>query len=147
MLHESAVSHDEPFRDRLPTLPFDLTEYAREVTGPTSYSAHPQADLLAAWALDGHVDPTYARATDLLVDISPEDVPFVVLVSDEIAQLVNHREAYVVASIDGQSTLDTLAHTVDLPPGEVLAIICDLCARGIVELDRSLAARRSPPYG
>ncbi len=133
----SAGFHCEPPRDRLPTLPFDLTEYARESTGPASYSAHPQADLLAAWALDGHVDPSFARATDLLVDISPEDVPFVPIAADELAGLVNHREAFVVASIDGQSTLDALAYTVDLPAGEVLAIICNLCARGVVALDRS----------
>lgn len=127
----------EPARDRMPTLPYDLTEYARESTGPASYSAHPQADLLAAWALDGHVDPSFARATDLLVDISPEDVPFVPVAAEELAGLMNHREAFVVASIDGQSTLDALAYTVDLPAGEVLAIICNLCARGIVDLDRS----------
>jgi hypothetical protein len=133
----SAGYHERPSRDRLPTLPFDLTEYARESTGPASYAAHPQADLLAAWALDGHVDPSFARATDLLVDISPEDVPFVPRGAEELTHLVNHREAFVVASIDGQSTLDALAYTVDLPAGEVLAIICDLCARGIVELDRT----------
>lgn len=133
----SAGYYEAPPRDRLPTLPYDLTEYARESTGPASYSAHPQADLLSAWALDGHVDPTFARTTDLLVDISPDDVPCVVLASEELAHLVSHREAFVVASIDGQSTLDTLAYTVDLPAGEVLAIICTLCARGIIELDRS----------
>lgn len=135
-LDTSAGYYPEPARDRLPTLPFDLTDYARESTGPASYSAHPQADLLAAWALDGHVDPSFARATDLLVDISPEDVPFVALGAQDLTELVSHREAFVVASIDGQSTLDALAYTVDLPAGEVLAIICDLCARGIVELDR-----------
>ena len=135
----SAVFHLEPARDRMPTLPFDLTEYARESTGPASYSAHPQADLLAAWALEGHIDPTYARATDLLVDISPEDIPFVALDlgAEELARVLSHREAFVVASIDGQSTLDALAYTADLPAGEVLAIICNLCARGVVELDRS----------
>ena len=140
MLDANAVT-SEKARDRLPTLPYDLTEYARESTGPASYSAHPQADLLAAWALDGHVDPTYARATDLLVDISPEDVPFVARdlarAPDELARVLSHRESFVVASIDGQSTLDALAYTVDLPAGEVLAIICNLCARGIVDLDRS----------
>jgi hypothetical protein len=133
----SAGFFAEPMRDRLPTLPYDLTEYARESTGPASYSAHPQADLLAAWALDGHVDPSFARATDLLVDITPEDVPFVPRAAEDLAQLVSHREAFVIASIDGQSTLDALAFTVDLPAGEVLAIICNLCARGIIDLDRS----------
>ena len=133
----SARSHAEPLRHRMPTLPHDLTEYARVLTGPTSYSAHPQAELLSAWALDDHVDPTFATTTDLLVEISPTDVPRVLLAADEIAHLVSHREAFVVASIDGESTLDTIPDNVDLPRGEVLAIICNLCARGILALDRS----------
>ena len=133
----SAGPYAESFRDRLPTLPYDLTEYARELTGPASYSAHPEVDLLSAWALADHVDPTLARTTELLVDISPTDVPYVVLPSEEVAQLVSHREAFVVASIDGHSTLEMIPRIVDLPPGEVLEIICNLCARGLIALDRS----------
>jgi hypothetical protein len=56
---------------------------------------------------------------------------------EEIAQRVNHREAFVVASIDGQSNCAMLVDVVDLPSGEVLAILCNLCARGLVSLDRS----------
>jgi hypothetical protein len=140
----SRRAHAEPYRDRMATRPHDLSEYARVVTGPASFSAHPQADRLAAWALDAHLDPTFARTTDLLVDISPTDIPHVMLPADEIARLVSHREAFVVASIDGHSTLETIPDTVDLPSGEVLAIICHLCARGILDLDRSgrLADRR-----
>ena len=130
-------SHAGPLRDRMPTLPHDLSEYARELTGPASFSAHPQAEQLAAWALDDHVDPNFATTTLLLADISPADVPRVVLAPEEVARLVSHREAFVVASIDGQSTLETVPDTVDLPFGEVLAIICNLCARGILALDRS----------
>jgi len=126
--------------DRMQTLPYDLSEYPRELTGPASFSAHPQAELLSAWALRDHEGPTLARMTELLVDISPLDVPYVLLGSQEIAQLVTHREAFVVSSIDGHSTLDTIPENVDLPPGEVLAMICELCARGILGLDRS--ARR-----
>ena len=133
----SAGSHAERFRDRLPTLPHDLSEYARVLTGPASFSAHPQAEELSAWALEDHLDPMFAKTTDLLVDISPADVPHVVLAPEEVAQLVSHREAFVVAAIDGHSTLETMSDTVDLPSGEVLAIICNLCARGILELDRS----------
>jgi len=133
----SARSPAEPFRHRMQTRPHDLTEYARVVSGPASYSAHPHADVLSAWALDDHIDPTFARTTDLLVEISPTDVPRVLLAPDAIAQVVSHREAFVVASIDGQSTLETIPETVDLPAGEVLAIICNLCARGILALDRS----------
>lgn len=136
-IETGARADAEPFRDRMPTIPHDLTEYARELTGPTSYSAHPQAELLSAWVLRDHVDPTIAKTTDLLVDISPSDVPYVLLAPPEIAQLASHREAFVIASIDGHSTLDTVPDTVDLPRGEVLAMICDLCARGIIGLDRS----------
>jgi hypothetical protein len=132
-----AGADGEPFRDRMPTRPHDLSEYARELTGPTSFSAHPQAELLSAWALRDHEGPTLAKMTELLVDISPLDVPYVLLGSQEIAQLVSHREAFVIASIDGYSTLDTVPDNVDLPPGEVLAMICELCARGILGLDRS----------
>ena len=136
--HDTSLGcNAEPFRDRQPTLPHDLSEFARALTGPASFSAHPQADLLAAWALDDHVDPTFARTTDLLVDISPTDVPFVCVPPDEAARLVNHREAFVVASINGQSPLENIPGMVDLPSGEVLAIICNLCARGIIGLDRS----------
>jgi hypothetical protein len=125
------------FRDRMPTLPHDLSEYARVQTGPASWSAHPRAEELSAWALEAHVDPAFAKMTDLLVDIAPTDVPHVALPPGEVAQLVGHREAFVVASIDGESTLETMLDTVDLPYGEILAIVCSLCARGIVELDRS----------
>jgi hypothetical protein len=126
-----------PCRDRLPTLPHDLSEYAREQTGPASWSAHPQAEELSAWLLEEHDDPVSARTMDLLVDIAPHDVPHVALPADEVAELVGHREAFVVASIDGASTVETMVDLVDLPTGEVLAILCNLCARGIVAIDRA----------
>jgi hypothetical protein len=127
----------ETFRDRLPTSPHDLSQYAFEQTGPASWSARPDADALSAWALEAHDDPFCARTTDLLVEISPDDVPHVTLAPEEIAQRVNHREAFVVASIDGQSTCAMLVDVVDLPSGEVLAILCNLCARGLVDLERA----------
>jgi hypothetical protein len=127
----------DTFRDRLPTSPHDLSEYAVQQTGPSSWSARPDAEALSAWALEAHDDPFCARTTDLLIDIAPEDVPQVAMAPEEIAQRVNHREAFVVASIDGQSNCAMLVDVVDLPSGEVLAILCNLCARGLVSLDRS----------
>lgn len=124
-------------RDRLPTLPHDLSEYARVQTGPASWSARRDAETIAAWALEAHDDPMCALTTDLFVDISPTDVPHVMMTSEEVARLVGHREAFVVATIDGYSTLERMLDTVDLPSGEVLSIVCNLCARGIVTLDRS----------
>ena len=133
----SPASRPGAFRDRMPTLPHDLSEYAIEQTGPASWSAHPHAEELSAWALESHVDPALSRTTDILVDISPTDVPHVALLPVEVARLVNHREAFVVRSIDGESTVETLVDILDLPSGAALAPICSLCARGIVALDRS----------
>lgn len=127
-------------RDRLPTLPHDLSEYARVATGPSSWSADRDPAALAAWALESHDDPMCAATTELFVDISPTDVPHVAMPSGEVSLLVSHREAFVVASVDGASTLEMMLDTVDLPPGEVLAIICNLCVRGILVLDRSRRA-------
>jgi hypothetical protein len=130
------------FRDRLPTLPHDLSEYARVQTGPSSWSAHPDVEVLSAWALEAHDDPMRSLATDLFLDISPTDVPHLAATSEEVARLVTHREAFVAATIDGASSLETMLDSVDLPTGEVLAIICNLCARGIVVLDRSQRLHR-----
>lgn len=135
------------FRDRMQTLPHDLSEYARVQTGPGSWSAHPDAEALAAWALDAHVDPCFSRMTDLLADIAPTDIPQVVPTAAELASLVGHREAFVIASIDGESTLDMMLDTIDLPSGELLAIVCSLCARGLIVLDRSQRPRSAVERG
>lgn len=124
----------ETFRERLPTSPHDLSEYAREQTGPASWSAHPNAEALSTWALAEHDDPCFARTTDLLSRISPLDVPFVTVSCADAAQIVGHREAFVLASIDGRSTCEMLVDMIDLPPGDVLDILCSLCARGLVVL-------------
>lgn len=124
------------FRDRLPTLPHDLSEYARENTGPTSWSAHPDAEMLSAWVLEAHDEPAYTRSNAILADLVPTDVPRLLVSPQEIGACVSHREAYVIASIDGHSTIDMLLEVVDLQAGEVLAIVCELCARGIVAIDR-----------
>jgi hypothetical protein len=121
-------------RDRLSTSPHDLSEYAREQTGPASWSARPDAEVLSRWALADHDDPYCARTTDLLSSISPLDVPHVNVRYADAAQVVGHSEAFVMASIDGQSTCEMLVDTIALPPGEVLAILCGLCARGLVVL-------------
>jgi hypothetical protein len=134
-----AEAHAAPsFRDRLPTLPCDLSEYARVATGPTSWSAHRDAEALSAWALEAHDDPINAVMTELLVDLSPTDIPRVAMTLEQVACVVTHREAFVVASIDGQSTLEMLIAGMDRArSGEVLGALCNLCARGIVVFDRS----------
>lgn len=116
-------------RDRLPTLPCDLSEFARDNTGPLSWSTHPNAELLSSWALG---DPASASMTELLSEIGPDDVPRVVAAPSELSP----REAAVVSAIDGRSTLERMVDTIDLPAGELLEIVCSLCARGLIVLDR-----------
>jgi len=99
-----------PVRDRLPTIPHDLEEYARSETGPA------------------------------LNDLWPSDVPSVIGSAREHAARVDHREAFVLSLLDGESSLEELAAAADLPGAEVLAIIRELCARGIVSLDRTQRA-------
>jgi hypothetical protein len=141
--HDAAFTGAEahalpPFRDRLPTLPYDLSEYARIETGPSSWSAHRDAEALSAWALAVHDDPINAAITELLVDLSPTDVPRVAMTLEQVARLVTHRDAFVVASIDGQSTLEMMVEGMDRArSGEVLGVLCNLCARGIVVFERS----------
>lgn len=122
------------FRQRMPTVPHDLSEYASEQTGPASWSAHPDAEVLAAWALEA--DPVFARTTDALVGVCPEHVPHIAVPVEQAAAMVSHREAFILASIDGASTLEMMVTTVDLPLGELLESICALCARGLVTLVR-----------
>jgi hypothetical protein len=112
-----------PVRDRLPTIPHDLSEYARIQTGP-SPEAH-------------HDDPLHAMTSGPLVDVWPTDVPCVTGSAAQHAAYLDHREAFVLSMLDGESSLASMLDAVDLPGAEVLAIICDLCARGIVTLDRS----------
>jgi hypothetical protein len=111
-----------PVRERLPTIPHDLSEYARIQTGPSP---------------EVHDDPLHAMTSGPLVDVWPTDVPCVTgTAAQHVAQL-DHREAFVLSMLDGESSLASMLEAVDLPGAEVLAIVCDLCARGIVTLDRS----------
>ena len=112
-----------PVRDRLPTIPHDLSEYARSETGP-----------------DLQDDPLRSLTAGPLVDLWPSDVPSVVGTAQAHAERVDHREAFVLSLLDGESSLEELAAAADLPGAEILTVICELCARGIVTLDRSQRA-------
>ncbi len=124
-------------RDRLPTIPEDLSDYAMENTGPASWSAHPRAEQLAAWALESHDEPAYTRRTALLVDLLPTDVPRLLSRCPRAAATLSHRETFVLASIDGRSTIEQLLETIDVHAGEVLAILCTLWERGMIAIAAS----------
>jgi hypothetical protein len=122
-------------RERVPTVPFDLTEYAWSETGPASWSAERDAASLSAWVLESRDERLCARTTELLVTIAPTDVPHVAIGVERLIAELSLREAFVVASIDGESTLETLLDMLDMPAGEALSIVCELCATGVLVLD------------
>ncbi|MEA2752036.1 MAG: hypothetical protein QOI41_6179, partial [Myxococcales bacterium] len=95
-------------------------------------------EALSAWALEAQGDPFCAAVTDLLVDLSPTDVPRVSTRLERDARVLTRREASVFASIDGRSTLEMMVDGLDRArSGEVLGVLCTLCARGIVVFERA----------
>jgi hypothetical protein len=94
-------------------------------------------EALSAWALEAHGDPFSSAVTDLLVDLSPTDVPRVSTKLERDARVLTRREASVFASIDGQRTLEMMVDGLDRArSGEVLGVLCNLCARGVVVFER-----------
>ncbi len=127
MIHESLYSEVTdgnaalplpPPREELPTLPFDLSEYAREHAGPDD------DDLVA----EMHVGP--------LVAVAPDKVPRLAIGHDELeGWLLDHREGFILSLIDGVSTVEAILDVAGMPQGEALFVLCDLCARGVVVLE------------
>src|SRR6185295_2301172 len=103
-------------------------------TGPESWSAtqdEPPDDDEVKWQI----------ATGPLVDVWPCDVPCVALTIEERSErLLDHREAFVLSLLDGQSSVASMLDMESLPAGELLSILCDLCSRGVITLDRSQRA-------
>lgn len=135
MVHHAAAHSPHSVRERAPTVPYDLTEYARSETGPASWTAANEDESFSAWVLDSDADGLRARTTELLVTIAPTDIPRVAGSPELLVSRLTLREAFVVASIDGESTLETLLDMMDMPAGEALTIVCELCAAGVILLD------------
>lgn len=127
-------------RDRLPTLPYDLAEFAWLHTGPSSWSAEDEPDVG-----DAEVDdetPLDEIETALLIDLWHSDVLRLARRVAARAARLDHREAFVLSLVDGQSTVAEILDVAGLPVAEVFAILCELCARGLVTPDQS---RRMQP--
>src|SRR5262245_61876219 len=114
-----------PMRDRLPTLPIDLSEYARETCGPESWSAT-------------EADPALDESDMIsgpLLGVRRSDVPKVALSTEEcFDQSLDHRAGFILSLLDGCSNVETVLDVAGLPEQETLEVLCDLCARGIVTL-------------
>ena len=114
-----------PMRDRLPTLPIDLSEYARENCGPDSWSAF-------------EAEPVFDESDMVsgpLLGVRRSDVPRVAVTTEAcVEQGLDHRAGFILSLLDGCSTVDTVLDVAGLPEQETLEVLCDLCARGIVTL-------------
>ena len=113
---ESAAAKLPPARDRMPTMPYDLSEFARLHTGPSSWSAEPE-----------HDDP---RRSDVVRVVDE-------LEQDEEAEVVDDREAFVLSLVTPKATVADVLDLAGLPISEVLAILANLSERGMVTLERS----------
>ena len=130
----TSESYDAPPpRDRLPTLPEDLSEYAWIHTGPPSWSDDPPSghDVVADTASEPNALDDMTAG--LLIDLWHSDVPNVTY----LEAVVNEQEARLLSFIDGRATIGTLLEVSGLPLPDVLGILCELCSRGVVTLDRS----------
>jgi hypothetical protein len=103
-----------PPRDKLPTLPFELDEYAR-------WSCLPDAD-----------DDLVFTAGPALEEITSR-VPRVVAKATSAS--LSHPEALMLSLVDGLSSVSMLVRLVGTDPDEALVVLCDLYARGLVAFD------------
>ena len=120
MLLQNEVESPEstpPMRDRLPTIPCDLSEIARVLTGI------PEAI------------ETLVPRSSLFVDVWPCDVPRVTGRIMDHAAHIDHREAYVLSLINGEADVAAILSAVDMPNGEMMGILESLSERGIVRID------------
>ena len=141
-----------PARDRLPTMPEDMSEYAWLNTGPKSWSDEAShavdagdldEEMLASDDLIDDEDddePASAEVDELtaglLADMWHGDVPRVV--AERITD-IDEREAHVLSLMDGRSTVGMMLVTSVLSVRDIVGTLCELRARGVVTLDRKPA--------
>jgi hypothetical protein len=99
-------------RDRQPTIPFELEEYAR-------WSCLPDGD-----------DDLVFTAGPPLEEITSR-VPYAVADAD-LEERLSAREAFMLSLVDDVSPVRVLVDLVGGDPAEALVVICDLYARGVI---------------
>jgi hypothetical protein len=125
------------FRDHLPTYPCDLSDYARIHTGPGSWSADSDdlRDVLTAPdALRTFLDdePVASVVDGPFMDVRRSDVPRATEAAEYVAPVLDMRELRVLSLVDGVSSIAALLEDAELPEHEVLDVLADLWARGVV---------------
>ena len=123
MMHSEPMPHSAatfdptlpPPRDKLPTLPYELDEYAR-------WSCLPDADdelvFTAGPALDEMTDRIPRTVSDLADATS-----------------LTPAETLWLSLVDGMSPVRMLLRLVGMDRDEALVVLCDLYARGLVAFD------------
>ena len=139
VVRTSEIREAPPTRDRLPTLPEDLSEYAWIHTGPPSWSdglaaAAPVAVETSDGATGAQSSALDDANAELLVDLWHSDVPRVVAYVEAV---VDANEARILSLVDGHTTIGMLLETSGLALPDMLGALCELCARGVITLDRS----------
>jgi hypothetical protein len=106
-----------PPRDKLPTLPYDLREFAQQ-------SCLPDADDELVFTAGPPLDQTTTKIPQLA---SP---------SHESAwRELETRETLLLSLIDGLSPVSMVVELAGGDPDESLVVLCDLYARGYVAFD------------
>lgn len=116
-------------RDEMPTLPYDLSEFAQVHTGPFSWSDEAPIDDA----------PFEAMVSGPFIGVRRSDIPRIAISLDAYdGPALGHREGFVLALLDGCSTVERLVDAAGLPEAETVAALCELCARGVIAFEGAL---------
>jgi hypothetical protein len=117
-------------REEMPTLVYDLSEFARIHTGPFSWS---DETPIEDESFDDMVSGPF-------IGVRRSDIPRVAISLENYdGPALDHRESFVLALLDGCSTVERLVDAAGLPEAETLAALCELCARGVIAFEGVLA--------
>ena len=101
-----------PPRAEMPTLPFDLSEYARDATGePRTESPAESGEL----------------------DFDLDGVPQLCATQDELMKAkLDHKAGFLVSLLDGISTVEMITDVAGMPRDEALAALQSLYLRRLI---------------
>lgn len=109
-----------PMREKYPTLPYDLSEYARLHTGPGSWT-------------DETIDQASIVSGPML---RWSDVLRITITAEEFREhALDRREALILSVVDGARTVESVCEVAGLPEDEALALLCDLRERGVLAVE------------
>lgn len=94
---------------------------------------HPETEGLAAWALGVH-DHAFGAEREIVLDVSPTDVPRLLVPRGEALARAGARDASVIAGVDGSTTLEELVLAAGLTTGQLMASLRRLFARGVLAI-------------